>query len=171
MMGNRWMFRRCSPIIYTCLPPEIHPHGQNATIIQEIMDISSSIMVHLLVNTKTLRTPIFRSIRALLEFIGVCKLKSRCLSHLPLPTSNKSFVQKTLVPQLLTTTNVSGVFVLCWEVLRWSKREEFDQNRALVNLGTSVAVKQHIVAAPWLTGLLNFGARKNFRKGVFITGG
>ena len=39
MMGNRWMFRRCSPIIYTCLPPEIHPHGQNGTITREIINI------------------------------------------------------------------------------------------------------------------------------------
>ena len=46
MMRNRGMFRRCSPIIYTCLPPEIHPHGQNATIIQEIINIIASIMVY-----------------------------------------------------------------------------------------------------------------------------
>ena len=39
MIGYRWMFRRCSPIIYTCLPPEIHPHGQNAIIIREIINI------------------------------------------------------------------------------------------------------------------------------------
>ena len=86
MMGNRWMFRRCSPIIYTCLPPEIHPHSQNATIIQEIMDISLSIMVHLLVNTKTLRTPIISWFRALSRLPSPYKhfrSEPRCSNHLP----------------------------------------------------------------------------------------
>ena len=87
MMGNRWMFRRCSPIIYTCLPPEIHPHSQNATIIQEIMDISSSIMVHLLVNTKTLRTPIISWFRALSRLPSPYKhfrSEPRCSNFQPL---------------------------------------------------------------------------------------
>ena len=79
----------------------------------------------------------------------------RFVVHSPLPTV--FFSHKTWVPQLLTTTNVSGVFVLCWEVLRWSKREEFCQVRDLDNLGTELTVRRPnppIVAASWLTGLL-----------------
>ena len=71
MTGNRWMFRRCSPIIYTCLPPEIHPHGQNATIIREIMGIIRCIMYRLLNTTYSYTTPNMKSFGALFDHVCI----------------------------------------------------------------------------------------------------
>ena len=86
IMRNRGMFRRCSPIIYTCLPPEIHPHGQNATIIQEIINIIASIMVYSLSKSQSYSRPNMKSFGAFLEMARVynqSRLRTRCLERLP----------------------------------------------------------------------------------------
>ena len=45
------------------------------------------------------------------------------------PLWKSVFVRKRVVPQLLTTRNVCDTFVLCWEVLRWSKHHQYCQNQ------------------------------------------
>ena len=79
------MFRRCSPIIYTCLPPEIHPHSQNATIIREIINISASPMVQTVNRLYRSTTPNMKSIRAFLEMTGPynsSRLRTQCSARL-----------------------------------------------------------------------------------------